>query len=50
MALELMISAQTKWRILDGANLIAVILQEIAFKGGIKHLNVSVAAALEHPR
>lgn len=38
MALKLMMSAQTKWRKLDGANRMPKIIQGIAFKDGIKQL------------
>ncbi len=36
MAFKLMMSAQTKWLKLDGANRIPEIIQGIAFKDGIK--------------
>jgi hypothetical protein len=39
MAFELMMSAQTKWRKLDGANRMPEIIEAIAFKDGIKQLN-----------
>ena len=39
MAFKLMMSAQTKWRKLDGANRMPEIIQGIAFKDGIKQLN-----------
>ena len=39
MAFKLMMSAQGKWRKLDGANRIPEIIQGIAFKDGIKQLN-----------
>ena len=39
MAFKLMMSAQGKWRKLDGANRMPEIIQGIAFKDGIKQLN-----------
>ena len=39
MAFKLMMSAQTKWRKLDGANRMPEIIEGIAFKDGIKQLN-----------
>jgi len=39
MAFKLMMSAQEKWRKLDGANRMPEIIQGIAFKDGIKQLN-----------
>jgi putative transposase len=39
MAFKLMISAQTKWRKLDGANRMPEIIKGIAFKDGIKQSN-----------
>ena len=39
MAFKLMMSAQTKWRKLDGANRMHEIIEGIAFKDGIKQLN-----------
>ena len=39
MAFKLMMSAQSKWRKLDGANRMPEIIQGIAFKDGIKQLN-----------
>lgn len=38
MAFRLMMSAQTKWRKLDGANRLPEIIEGIAFKDGIKQL------------
>jgi putative transposase len=38
MAFKLMMSAQTKWRKLDGANRMPEIIEGIAFKDGIKQL------------
>jgi len=38
MAFKLMMSAQTKWRKLDGANRMPEIIDGIAFKDGIKQL------------
>ena len=38
MAFKLMMSAQTKWRKLDGANRMPEIIQGIEFKDGIKQL------------
>ncbi len=38
MAFRLMMSAQEKWRKLDGANRLPEIVQGIAFKDGIKQL------------
>ena len=38
MAFKLMLSAQTKWRKLDGANRMPEIVQGIEFKDGIKQL------------
>jgi transposase-like protein len=38
MAFRLMMSAQAKWRKLDGANRLPEIVQGIAFKDGIKQL------------
>ena len=38
MAFKLMMSAQTKWRKLDGANRMPEIFQGIEFKDGIKQL------------
>ena len=38
MAFRLMMSAQVKWRKLDGAKRLPEIVQGIAFKGGIKQL------------
>jgi hypothetical protein len=42
MAFKLMMSAQIKWRKLDGANRMPEIIQGIAFKDGIKQLNHAV--------
>ena len=39
MAFKLMMSAQNKWRKLDGANRMPEIIEGIAFKDGIKQLN-----------
>jgi putative transposase len=39
MAFKRMMSAQTKWPKLDGANRMPEIIQEIAFKDGVKQLN-----------
>lgn len=39
MAFKQMMSAQTKWRKLDGANRMPGIIQGIEFKEGIKQLN-----------
>jgi len=39
MAFKLMMSAQTKWRKLDGANRMPEIIEGIAFKDGIKQLS-----------
>ena len=39
MAFKLMMSAQTKWRRLDGANRMPEIIEGIALKDGIKQLN-----------
>jgi hypothetical protein len=39
MAFKLMMSAQTKWRKLNGANRMPEIIEAIAFKNGIKQLN-----------
>ncbi|WP_111735400.1 IS256 family transposase [Roseovarius amoyensis] len=41
MAFRLMMSAQTKWRKLDGANRLPEIVQGIAFKDGIKQLQAA---------
>lgn len=41
MAFRLMMSAQTKWRKLDGANRMPEIVQGIAFKDGIKQLQAA---------
>ena len=38
MAFKLMMSAQGKWRKLDGANRMPEIIQGIEFKDGIKQL------------
>lgn len=38
MAFKLMMSAQTKWRKLDGANRMPEIIEGIVFQDGIKHL------------
>jgi len=38
MAFKLMMSAQTKWRKLDGANRMPEIIEGIEFKDGIKQL------------
>ncbi len=38
MAFQLMMSAQSKWRKLDGANRLPEIIQGIAFEDGIKQL------------
>ena len=38
MAFKLMMSAQTKWRKLDGANRMPEIIRGIEFKDGIKQL------------
>jgi transposase-like protein len=38
MAFKLIMSAQTKWHKLDGANRMPEIIQGIAFEDGIKHL------------
>jgi putative transposase len=39
MAFKLMMSAQVKWRKLDGANRMPEIIQGIEFKDGIMQLN-----------
>ena len=39
MAFKLMMSAQNKWRKLDGANRMPEIIEGITFKDGIKQLN-----------
>ena len=39
MAFKLMMSAQNKWRKLDGANRMPEIIQGVEFKDGIKQLN-----------
>lgn len=41
MAFRLMMSAQAKWRKLDGANRLPEIVQGIAFKDGIKQLQAA---------
>jgi len=41
MAFRLMMSAQAKWRKLDGANRLPEIVQGIAFKDGIKKLQAA---------
>ena len=41
MAFRLMMSAQAKWRKLDGANRLPEIVQGIAFKAGIKQLQAA---------
>jgi transposase-like protein len=41
MAFRLMMSAQAKWRKLDGANQLPEIIQGIAFKDGIKQLQTA---------
>ena len=41
MAFRLMMSAQTKWRKLYGANRLPEIVQGIAFKYGIKQLQAA---------
>jgi transposase-like protein len=41
MAFRLMMSAQAKWRKLDGANRLPEIVQGIAFKDGIKQLQTA---------
>jgi hypothetical protein len=38
MAFKLMMSAQTKWRKLDGANRMPEIIEGVEFKDGIKQL------------
>jgi putative transposase len=41
MALRLMMSVQTRWRKLDGANHIIEIIRGVEFKDGIKHLQTA---------
>jgi putative transposase len=44
MAFKLMMSAQTKWRKLDGINRMPEIIEGIAFKDGIKQLNQAASS------
>jgi len=41
MTFRLMLSAQAKWRKLDGANRLPEIVQGVAFKYGIKQLQTA---------
>ena len=41
MAFKLMMSAQKKWRKLDGQNRLPEIIQEIEFRDGLRHVQAA---------